>query len=90
MSDATTATSNAGARLSGLSLADGTLILKIENGWKAAQVRMRPGHVHARPGPDSGVPTGLVLRHALGSGQAQAIERIEEVESLVQGRGPAC
>ena len=79
---------NAGARLSGLRLVDGTLILKIEKRWGAAQVRMRPGRVPTRPGLDSGVAAGLVLTHALGSGQAQAVERFEELESLVQGQGP--
>jgi len=79
---------NAGARLSGLRMADGTLILKIEKRREAAQVRMRPGRVHTRPGLDSGVATGLVLRHAFGSERGQAVERFEEVESLLQGNEP--
>ena len=78
---------NAGGRLSGLRLADGTLILKIENRSEAAQVRMAPGLVHAPPGPDSGMATGLVLTHEFGSGPAQAIKRVNELESLV-ARGP--
>ena len=41
---------NAGARLSALRLADGTLILKIEKRSAAAQVRMRPEPAHARTG----------------------------------------
>ena len=40
----------AGARLSALRLADGTLILKIEKRSAAAQVRMRPEPAHARTG----------------------------------------
>ena len=79
---------NAGARLSGLRLADGTLILKIENWSAAGQVRMRRGPVHTRPELDSGVATGLVLRLGFGPGQMQAIERLGELESLVRAPGP--
>ena len=61
---------NAGARLSGLRLADGRLILKIENRSEAAQVRLRPGPVHA--GLESGVATRLVLTLAFGSGRARS------------------
>ena len=39
-----------GARIEGLRLADGTLILKIENGSEAAQIRIRPGP-HPQRGP---------------------------------------
>ena len=79
---------SSGARLSGLRLADGTLILKIENRSKAAQVCMRPELVPTRLGLDSGVAPGLVLRLALGSGQRQAIERLKELGRLARGPGP--
>ena len=80
--------SNAGARLSALRLADGTLILKIENRSAAAQVRMRPGPAHARTGFDSEVATGLVIRLGFGAGQTQALERLEELSSPARGPGP--
>ncbi|WP_428097891.1 DNA -binding domain-containing protein [Candidatus Rariloculus sp.] len=76
---------NAGARLSGLRLADGRLILKIENRSQAAQVRLRSGLVHA--GLESGVATGLVLRLAFWSGPMQAIERLQALASLARGSG---
>ena len=78
----------ADARLSGLRLADGTLILKIENRSAAAQVRMRPGRVQAGPGLDSGVGMGLVLRLGFGSGQTPAIEWLKALECLARGPGP--
>ena len=79
-----------GARLSGLRLADATLILKIENRSAAAQVRMRPGLVHTRPGLDSEVEMGPGpgLRLGFRSGQRQAIERLEELRNLARGPGP--
>ena len=76
---------NAGARLSGLRLADGRLILKIENRSQAAQVRLRSGLVHA--GLESGVATGLVPRLAFGSGPMLAIKRLETLASLARDRG---
>ena len=79
---------NAGARLSALRLADGTLILKIEYRSAAAQVRMRPGPAHAWTGFDSEMTTGLVFRLGFGDGQTQAIERLEEISSLAHGPGP--
>ena len=68
--------SNAGARLSALRLADGTLILKIENRSAAAQVRMRPGPAHARTGFDSEVATGLVLRLGFGVGHPFPVDQV--------------
>ena len=68
-----------GARLEGLRLADGSLILKIENGSEAAQVCIGPGS-------DTGMGTGLVLPVRLG--QAQAIERLGTLASLVARPGP--
>ena len=56
-----------GARIEGLRLADGTLILKFENGSEAAQMRIRPG-------PDAEMGTGPVLR----LGQAQALARLHD------------
>ena len=56
-----------GARIEGLRLADGTLILKIENGSEAAQMRIRPG-------PDAEMGTGPVLR----LGQALALARLHD------------
>ena len=58
---------NAGARLSALRLADGTLILKIENGSEAAQMRIRPG-------PDAEMGTGPVRR----LGQSLALARLHD------------
>ena len=78
----------AGARLSGLRLPDGTLILKIENRSEAAQVRMRPWLLRARPELDFRVAKGLVFRLAFGADQTQAIERIEELGRLVSGPRP--
>ena len=80
--------SNAGARLSAPRLADGTLILKIENRSAAARVRMRPGPAHARTGFDSEVAAGLVFRLGFGDGQTQALERLEELSSPARGPGP--
>ena len=79
---------NGGARLSGLRLTDGTLILKIEFRSQAAQVRMRPRPAQARPGVDSELEMGLVLRHGFGSGQTQAIERLEALVGLARGPEP--
>ena len=56
-----------GARIEGLRLADGTLILKFENGSEAAQMRIRPG-------PDAEMGTGSVLR----LGQALALARLHD------------
>ena len=78
---------DAGARLSGLRLADGTLILKIENRLQAAQVRMPRRAVDFPPGLDSELEMGLVLRLVFGPGQSQPIERIKELECLVRGPG---
>ena len=66
------------------------LILKIENRSVAAQVRMRPGLVHTRPGLDSEVEMGPGpgLRLGFRSGQRQAIERLEELRNLARGPGP--
>ncbi len=64
-----------GARLGGLRLTDGTLILKIENGEGAAQVRVR-----AEPGPERG--QGLVLRVGFGRESGQAIARLKNLASL--------
>ena len=47
-----------------------------------------PGLVHTRPGLDSGVGPGLVLRLAFGPGHRQAIERIEQRGTLARGPGP--
>ena len=80
--------SNAGARLSAPRLADGTLILKIENRSAAARVGMRPGPAHARTGFDSEVAAGLVFRLGFGDGQTQALERLEELSSPARGPGP--
>ena len=70
---------NSGARLEGLRLADGTLILKIENGEGAAQVRIR-----------TGFGAGLVLRLGFGRGQAAEFARVQELYELARepGRGP--
>ena len=56
-----------GARLEGLRLADGSLILKIENGSQAVQVRIGPGS-------DTGM--GMALAVAVRLGQAQAMGRL--------------
>ena len=56
-----------GARIEGLRLADGMLILKFENGSEAAQMRIRPG-------PDAEMGTGSVLR----LGQALALARLHD------------
>ena len=61
------------ARVSGLRLADGTLILKIENCSEAAQVRIGPG-----AGPETGAE--LVLN--LGLGQAKVIAGFKDLERL--------
>ena len=70
---------SSGMRIEGLRLADGTLILKLENRTGAAQVRI---------GPETGVgiDTGLVLR--LGLGQAKAIALIKDIESLTRDIAP--
>ena len=70
-----------GARLEGLRLIDGTLILKIENGENAAQVRVRAG-------TGVGIGAGLVLRLGFGHGQADAIARLEDLACLASESGP--
>ena len=55
------------ARIEGLRLADGTLILKFENGSEAAQMRIRPG-------PDAEMGTGPVRR----LGQSLALARLHD------------
>ena len=64
-----------GARLDGLRLIDGTLILKIENGENAAQVRVRAG---------SGAAIGerLVLRHVFDPESTDASARLEDLRRL--------
>ena len=64
-----------GARLDALRLSDGTLILKIENGKAAAQVRMRTG-------TEAGIGAGLVLGLGYGPGQADGIARLRELGQL--------
>ena len=77
-----------GARLEGLRLADGSLILKIENRSVAVQVLMRARHAHSRAGVDADVEMGLVFRLGFGSGQRPPLEWFEELECLARGRGP--
>ena len=79
---------DAGARLSGLRLADGKLILKIENRSVAVQVRMRVEPAHARVGLDADVEMGLVFRHGFGAGPGAPLEWFEELEYLARGQGP--
>ena len=68
----------AGGRLTGLRLADGTLVLKIENRSGAAQVRILPG-----AGFENGA--GLVVR--VGFGHGEAVARLEDLGSLVGDPG---
>ena len=65
-----------GARLEGLRLIDGTLILKIENGENAAQVRVRAGTSVA-------IGERLVLRHVFDPGSTDASARLEDLRRLV-------
>ena len=69
-----------GARLEGLRLGDGTLILKIENGTAAAQVRVRAGG-------EAAVGAGLVLRIGFGPGQADGIARLHDLGRLAGEAG---
>ena len=64
-----------GARLEGLRLIDGTLILKIENGENAAQVRVRAG-------TGAVIGAGLVLRHVFDPGSADASARLEDLRRV--------
>ena len=68
-----------GARLEGLSLADGSLILKIENGSQAVQVRIGPGS-------DTGM--GMALAVAVRLGQAQAMGRLRALASVAGKPAP--
>lgn len=60
-----------GARLDGLRLADGSLILKIEKRERAAQIRIR-----------AGMGMGLVLQLGFGPGQADEIGRFRDLYRL--------
>ncbi|WP_428102891.1 DNA -binding domain-containing protein [Candidatus Rariloculus sp.] len=68
-----------GARLEGLRLADGSLILKIENGSQAVQVRIGPG-------ADTGMGMALVV--SVRVGQAQAMGRLRALASVAGKPGP--
>lgn len=60
-----------GAQLAGLRLADGSLILKIENGERAAQIRIR-----------AGMGAGLVLQLGFGPGQVDEVGRLRDLYRL--------
>ena len=70
-----------GAALSGLRLAGGELILKIELGRTAAQLRIATGRV---PGPEDGV----VGEHDLLRAPSAFIARLEDACALVSGTNP--
>ena len=70
-----------GGRLAGLRLTDGTLVLKIEKRYGAAQLRIVPGS-----GFEHGA--GLVVRVGFGPERAQTTAQLEALGRLVEGPGP--
>ena len=70
----------AGARLAGLRLADGALVLKIERGDAAAQVRI----AHAGAFDPAG---GLVLRLAFGLELPVALARVRDLWAIMDAGG---
>ena len=70
----------AGARLAGLRLADGALVLKIERGEAAAQVRIGDAEAFDPAG-------GLVLRLAFGLELPVALARVRDLWAIVDAGG---
>ncbi len=68
-----------GARLEGLRLLDGALILKFENGSQAVQVRIGPG---SEPGIHKALAVAVRL------GQAQGIGRLRVLANVAGKPGP--
>ena len=71
----------AGARIEGLRLVSGALVLKIERGEAAAQVRIE------RPGPFP-AEAGLVVRLDYGLALPHAVERVKDLWGLAHGPAP--
>ena len=72
----------AGARLEGLRLADGCLVLKVERGGRALQIRVE-GKAALRP--ERG---GVEIRHDWGLGLAYSIDRLKDLWSVSEAPDP--
>lgn len=70
---------DAGGLLAGLRLADGALVLKIENRSGVAQLRMLPG---------AGIESGAGVAVRIGVGQPEAVARLKDLGSLLGGTEP--
>ena len=70
---------DAGGVLAGLRLADGALVLKIENRSGAAQLRMPSG---------AGIESDAGVAVRIGVGQPEAVARLKDLGSLISGPGP--